>query len=159
MSENAQRFRFDLRPQHWMQAGARHHIGFRAEDEADTILDIDQLDETEARVVGIEKQIDITVRPGFAPGDRAEQVQSSDPDPMEIGFMGAQSLDDVVSIHGSLRERFIFVLCANWQFKTFPRPSQPQGPRTQEDIPARIRVAVPGAMRRGGFFCPAGLGM
>jgi hypothetical protein len=119
-SENAQRFRFDLRPKHWMQAGPRHHIGLRAQDIADTILDIDQLDQTEARIVGIEEKVDIAVRTGFPTGDRAEQIEPSNPGPMKIGCMGAKGLDHVVSIHGRLRKRSVPVLCPNARFKTEP---------------------------------------
>jgi len=86
-----------------MQAGPRHHIGFRAKDIAHLLLDIDQLDQTEARVVGIEEKIDIAVRPGFPPGDRTEQIEPSDAGPMKIGFVGTQPCDHLVSIHGSLR--------------------------------------------------------
>src|ERR1700679_2810291 len=109
-SENAQCCRFDLRPKHWMQAGSRHHIGFRAKDVAYLLLDIDQLNQTEARIVGVEEKIDIAVRPGFPAGDRAEQVKSSDTGPMKIGFMGAEGLDHMVSIHGRLRKPIASVL-------------------------------------------------
>src|SRR5665213_3586348 len=115
-SENAQRCRFDLRPKHWMQAGPRHHIGFRAKDEADLILDIDQLNQTEARIVGVEEKIDIAVRPGLPAGDRAEQIKPSDTGPMKIGLMGAKGRDHMVSIHGRLRKRIASVLWRKWSF-------------------------------------------
>jgi hypothetical protein len=97
-SENAQRFGFDLRPKHGVQDGSRHYIGFCAEDVAYLLLDIDQLNQTEAWVVGIEKEIDIAVRPGVLPGNGAKQ-EECDPGPMKFVFMGAKRLDDVVAIH------------------------------------------------------------
>ena len=60
-----------------MQAGARRHIGFRAEDVADAILNIDQLNQTEPWIVGIEKQIDIAVRPGVLPGNRVNRKDNT----------------------------------------------------------------------------------
>jgi hypothetical protein len=78
-SENALRFRLDLRPKHWMQAGAGHDIGFRPEDIADAILDIDQFYQTETWIIGIEEEVDIAARSGLPPGNRAEQLQPSTP--------------------------------------------------------------------------------
>ena len=98
-SKNAQRFRLDLRPKHWMEAGPRHHIGVRAKDITHLLLDIDQLNEAAARIVGIEEKIDIAVRTGFPAGDRAERIKPSGPGPMKIDLMGAKGLDDLVSIH------------------------------------------------------------
>jgi hypothetical protein len=43
-----------------MQAGPRHHIGFRTEDIAHPFLDIDQFDEAETRIVRIEEKIDLS---------------------------------------------------------------------------------------------------
>src|SRR5215472_2904884 len=83
-----------------MQAGPRHHVGFRTQDFADAILDIDQLNQTETWVIGIEEEIDIAVRPGLPPGDRTKQVESRDPDLMKIRFVGAKLRDHVVSVHG-----------------------------------------------------------
>jgi hypothetical protein len=76
-----------------MQTGPRHHIGFRPEDIADTIPNNDQLDQAEPRVVRIEEEIDIAVRSGFLPGDRAELVQPSHPRSMKLGFVRAKPRD------------------------------------------------------------------
>jgi hypothetical protein len=105
--ENAQRFRFDPWSKHRVQAGSCHDVGFCAEDLTDLVLHIDQFDETEARVIGIEEQIDIAIRPGFSAGDRAEQVEPSDTGSVEFGFVGTKPRDDIVSIHGYLRMRIM----------------------------------------------------
>jgi hypothetical protein len=55
-SKHAQSFRFDLAPEHWMRAGTGHHVGLPAKDIAHLFLDIDELDQTEAGVVGIKKK-------------------------------------------------------------------------------------------------------
>jgi hypothetical protein len=39
------------------------------------------------RVVGVEEEIDVTVRKGFPPGERTEQMEPNDAGPMKIGFM------------------------------------------------------------------------
>jgi hypothetical protein len=98
-SKHAYRFRFDSLAKHRMEAGSRHHVGFRTEDIAHPFLDIDQFDEAETWVVGIEEQIDVAVRPGLQSGDRAEQMQPSYPRPMKIGFVGAKGRDHLISIH------------------------------------------------------------
>jgi len=69
-----------------MQAGAGHHVGFRAEDIARPLLDIDRFDETEARIVGIEEKVAVAVRAGFLASDGAKQIKSSHPGPVKIGF-------------------------------------------------------------------------
>ena len=62
-SENALSFGLDPRPKHWMQARACRHIAFRAKDGAHALLNVDQLDEAEARIVGVEEKIDIAMQP------------------------------------------------------------------------------------------------
>jgi len=46
------------------------------------------------------EEIDIAVRPGLSPGERTEQVESRDANPMKIRFVGAKLRDHVVSVHG-----------------------------------------------------------
>jgi hypothetical protein len=90
MSKNAQCFRFNCGSKHGMQACPRHDVGLGAEDVADAILNIDQLDQTEARVVRIEEKVGIAVRLGVASPDGTEEIQACDPSLMKSGFMSAQ---------------------------------------------------------------------
>jgi hypothetical protein len=82
-----------------MEAGPRHHVGFRTKDVVHPFLDVDQFDEAEAWVISIEEKINIAVCAGLLPGDRAEQVQPRYPGTMKIGFIGAKRRDHEVSIH------------------------------------------------------------
>jgi|SRR5450631_3908566 hypothetical protein len=99
MSEYAQRLCFDSVPQHGMQAGARHHVGSRAEDIADPILDVDQFDQIEARVVRVEEKIDIAVRSSLLAGDGAEQIEPGNADLMKIGFVGAKLRNHIIPLN------------------------------------------------------------
>jgi hypothetical protein len=122
-SEHAHRFRFDSLAQHRMEAGPRHHVGFRTEDIAHPFLDIDQFDEAETWVVGIEEQIDVAVRPVLPSGDGAEQVQPSYPRPMQIGFVGAKGRDHLISIHLPSPKPNDTVIKAVLQFPCGPTPA------------------------------------
>lgn len=73
-SEHAQNFRLDLLAQAGVEAGAGHDVGFHAKDGGYLFLDTDEFDQAEARVVRVEKEIDIAVRGGLLAGDGAEQV-------------------------------------------------------------------------------------
>ncbi len=77
-SEHLHRFRFDRRSQHGVEAGARHDVDLCSENVADLIMNVDQIDQAEARVVGIEEQIDVAGRPRLIPCDRPEQVKPRD---------------------------------------------------------------------------------
>lgn len=58
-----------------MQAVAGHDVGGRAEDVADETTNTHELDQTELRIVVIEEQIDIAVRPRVASRCRAEEIE------------------------------------------------------------------------------------
>src|SRR5579859_320259 len=102
MSEYPERFRFDSRTKHGMEACPRHHVGLRAEDVVNALLHVHQFDQAEARVVGVEKQIHIAVRPGFLTGHRSEQIKAGYAEAMQFGLMGTERRDYLLSIHGNL---------------------------------------------------------
>jgi hypothetical protein len=85
-----------------MKARPCHHVGLGAEDVMDAFLHVHQVDETEARIVGIEEQIHVAISSGFLPGDRSEQVKTSDPEAVQLGFVGAERRYYLLSIQGTL---------------------------------------------------------
>jgi hypothetical protein len=88
-SKNAQRFRLDFLAKHWMEAGPRHHVGFRPKDLTHPFLDVDEVDKAKSGIIGIEEEVNITVRLRVTPSNRAEQIEPRHAGAMKIGFMGA----------------------------------------------------------------------
>ena len=85
----SQSFRLDLLTKTGVEASAGHDVGFHAQDGGYLVLDIDEFDQAEARVVRVEKEIDIAVGGGLLAGDGAEQVELRYASPVEVGFVGA----------------------------------------------------------------------
>ncbi len=70
-----------------------------SEDIVGQILDVGQFGRTEARVVGGEEKIDITVQPGLVADHGAEQAEPANADLMKIGFVGAKLRNCIVPSH------------------------------------------------------------
>jgi hypothetical protein len=78
-SEVAHRFRFDTVSNRRMQAGGRHYIGCRSQYFADTILDVDQFNKAETRIVGVKEMLQKikTFGPAVSGGPISSQLQGS----------------------------------------------------------------------------------
>lgn len=85
--EHAQSFRLDLLAKTGVEAGAGHDIGFNAEDGGNLLLNVNEFDQAETRVVRVEEQIDVAVSSSLLAGDRAEKIQLCDTGPVKVGLM------------------------------------------------------------------------
>jgi hypothetical protein len=78
-SEVAHCYRLDTRSDHRMQAGARHYIGCRSQYFADTMLDVDQFNKADTRIVGVKEMLQKikTFGPAVSGGSISSQLQGS----------------------------------------------------------------------------------
>lgn len=83
-----------------MDAASAHHVGAGVQQLGDAVVEGDQLDQAEMRIVEIEEQIDIAVRPRLVLGDRPEQVKTRDAKALQVGRMAPQCGKDLVAFHG-----------------------------------------------------------
>ena len=82
-----------------MQAVTRRDVGLSAENSGSEFFHVHQFKKAELTLFMVEKKIDVGIVCRFPARRRSEQIEAFDAEPLEFGFVRAQSAYGVVPSH------------------------------------------------------------